>query len=67
MVDGLNDVDKRYIYQLMFTVKLPRSKIFDSQIQIHTGTPKDDVSLAKEFKEHLEKEHRKYGAIDKGK
>ena len=48
-VDGINDVDKQYIYQLMSTVQLPGSKIFDSQIQMHTGTPKDDLSLAKEF------------------
>ena len=34
MVDGINTVDKRYIYQLMSTVKLPGSIIFDSQIQM---------------------------------
>ena len=44
---GLNDVDKRYIYQLMSNVQLPGSNIFDSQIQMHTGTQKYDVSLAK--------------------
>ena len=32
VVDVLNAVDKRYIYQLMSTVKLPVSKIFDSQL-----------------------------------
>ena len=37
VVDGLNDVDKRYIYQLMSTVQLPVSYRFDSQVQIHTG------------------------------
>ena len=46
-LDRLNDVDKRYIYQLMSTVQLTGSKIFDSPIQIHTGNQKDDVSLAK--------------------
>ena len=30
VVDGLNDVNKRYIYQLMSTVQLPVSNIFDS-------------------------------------
>ena len=40
VIDGLNDVDKRYIYQLMSTVQIPGSKIFDSHIQIHTGTQK---------------------------
>ena len=47
VVDLLNDVDKRYIYQLMSNFQLPRSIRFDSHIQIHTGTQKYDVSLAK--------------------
>ena len=47
MVDGLNDVDKRYIYQLMSKVQLPGSVRFDSQIKIHTGPENKDVSLAK--------------------
>ena len=38
----------------MSTVQFPVSIIFDSQIKMHTGTERDDVSLAKEFKEHLE-------------
>ena len=53
MVDVLKYVDKCYIYQLISTVQLPGSVIFDSQIKMHTGTKKDDVSLAKEYKEHL--------------
>ena len=53
VVDVLNAVDKRYIYQLMSNVKLTGSNIFDSQNKIHTGTKKDDVSLAQELKEHL--------------
>ena len=67
MVDGLNSVDKRYIYQLMSKVKLPGSVRFDSQIKIHTGTENKDVSLAREFKDHLEGEHRQNGVIDQGK
>ena len=47
VVDGINDVDKRYIYKFMSTVKLTGSNIFDSQIQMHTGNQKYDVSLAK--------------------
>ena len=43
VADGLNDVDKRYIYQLMSTVQIPGSNIFDSHIQTHTVTQKDDV------------------------
>ena len=49
VVDELNDFDKSYIDQLMSTVQLPVSNIFYSQIQMHTGTKKYDVSLAKEF------------------
>ena len=51
----------------MSTVQIPGSIRFDSQIKIHTGTKKYDVSLAKEFKDHMEKEQRKDGAIDQGK
>ena len=47
VVDGLNAVDKRYIYQLMSKVQLPGSIRFDLQIKIHTGTEKKDVSLAR--------------------
>ena len=31
---------------------------------MHTGTQKDDISLAKEFQEHITKNHCKDGAID---
>ena len=55
VVDGLNSVDKRYIYRLISKVQLTGSVIFDSQIKMHTVTEKEDVSLAKEFQEHLEK------------
>ena len=34
---------------------------------MHTGTETKDVSLAKEFNDHLEGEHRQNGAIDQGK
>ena len=67
MVDGLNAVDNCYIYQLMSKVQLPGSVIFDSQIKMHTGTENKDVSLAKEFKDHMEGEHRQNGVIDQGK
>ena len=67
MVDGLNAVDKCYIYQLMSKVQLPGSIRFDSQIKMHTGTENKDLSLAKEFKDHLEGEHRQNGAIDQRK
>ena len=67
MVDGLNAVGKLYIYQLMSKVQLPGSVRFDSQIKMHTGSENKDVSLAKEFKDHLEGGHRKNGVIDQVK
>ena len=51
----------------MSKVQLYGSIRFDSQIKIHTGTEKKDVSLAREFKNHLEGEHHKNGVIDQGK
>ena len=53
VVDGLNAFYMCYIYKLISNIKLTRSKIFDSQMQMHTGNQKYDVSLAKEFKYHL--------------
>ena len=67
VVDGLNDVDKRYIYQFMSTFQLPGSKIFDSHMQMHTGTQIGDLSLAREFRQFMTKKHQKYGVIDQGK
>ena len=51
----------------MSKVQLPGSFRFDSQIKIYIGTENKDVSLAHEFKDHLEGEHRQNGAIDQGK
>ena len=57
VVDGLNDVDKLYIYKLMSKAQIPGSVRFDSQIKMHTGNENKDVNLAKEFKNHQEEEH----------
>ena len=65
--DGLNAVDKRYIYQLMSKVQLLGLVRFYSQIKIHTGTENKDVILAQGFKNNLEGEHRQNGAIYQGK
>ena len=51
----------------MSKVQLHGSVRFYSQIKMHTGTENKDVSLAKEFKDHLEGEHRQNGDIDQGK
>ena len=45
----LNIIKKCYIYQLMFNVQLLRSKVFDSQIIMHSSTQNNDVTMAKEF------------------
>ena len=46
-VDGINAIDKRYIYQLMYNVQLPGSKTFDSHIIMYYITKNNDVSLVK--------------------
>ena len=48
--------NKRYMYQLMSTVKLPGSKRFDSQILMHSCAPKKDSSLDKEDQKQLSKD-----------
>ena len=55
VVDELNDVDKRYIYQFMTHVQLPGTKRFGYQIKIHTEKQSNYVSLAQEFQQHLTK------------
>ena len=47
VVDCLNSIDTRYMYQLISTFKIPGLRIFDSQIIMHSCTPKNDVSLDK--------------------
>ena len=44
VVNGLNSIGKRYIYQSMSNVQLPGSKRFDYWIQINTSTQNNDVS-----------------------
>ena len=66
VVDGLHAIDKRYMYQLMSTVKLLVSKIFEKQILMHSCTQKKYFSLAKEFQKHLSNDDCKCGVIDQG-
>ena len=47
----------------MYNVKLTGSNIFDSQMQMYTGNQDNDVSMDKEFQQHLSKEHRENGVI----
>ena len=67
MVYELNAVDKRYIYQLISNVHLPVSNRFDSWMHIHTGNQNNCVILAKEFQQHLKKDHCINSVIDQGK
>ena len=48
VVDGLNSIDKRYMYQLISTVQLTASKTFENNIIMHSFTPRKDASLGKE-------------------
>ena len=59
VLDGLNAVGDLFIYQLMYNFQLPGSNRFDSQMQMHTGNQKYDVSSAKEFQQHMAKYHEK--------
>ena len=64
MVDGLNYIEKKYMYQLMSTVQLPGSRTFDSQILMYSCTPKNYVSLDKEPQKNMSKDDRKHGVTD---
>ena len=43
---GLNNTEKRFLFQLMETVKLPVSKGFDTNMLIHSVSHNYDASLA---------------------
>ena len=65
LVDGLNVIYKRYMYQLLSNVQLPGYKTFGSKILMHYCTPKKDVSLAKYLQKDMSKDDRKHGVIDR--
>ena len=67
VVQGINDIDKRHIYQLMSNVQLPGSKIFDSQILMHYFAQNNYVIMAKELQKHMSKENQKHGVVDQVK
>ena len=66
VVDGLNTIDKRYMYQLMSNVQLPGSKRLEKQILMHSCTHKKDIIMAKYFQKHLCNDDCKHGVIDQG-
>ena len=47
VVNGLNAIDKRYIYQLISNVQLLGSKTFGSHILMHYSIQNNYVSLTK--------------------
>ena len=47
LVDGLNAVDKSYIYQLMSNVQPSGSKKFEFQMKIHSGNQDNDVEVTR--------------------
>ena len=65
--DGINAIDKLYMYQLIYNVQLPGSRKVDSQNLMYSCTPKNDVSLAKEFQNICLSMICKHGVIDNRK
>ena len=47
VVDGMNAIENRVIYQLISNFQLPGSKTFDSKILMHSFTQNNDVIMAK--------------------
>ena len=54
------------MYQLMYTVQLLGSRTFDSQILMHSCTPKNDINMDREFQKHLYKDDRKVESLIRG-
>ena len=46
VVDGLNAIYKMLLFQFISTVQLMGTKMYDTQMDVHTGTLTYDVSLA---------------------
>ena len=67
VVDGLNVIYKKFRFQFMSTVKLMGTKCYNTQMVMHTGTCKSDVSLDSGFQKHLSTSARKHRVIDQGK
>ena len=67
VLDGINVIVKRFLFQLMSTVQLPSAKHYDTKIVIHNGTHTYDVSLARYFQKHLSNAAHKRGVVNQGK
>ena len=67
VVDVLNDIYKRFLFQSISTLQLPGKKGYDTRMIMQTGTHTPGVSLSSEFQKHLSTVARKHGGIDQGK
>ena len=47
VVDVLKTTDKRFLFQLISTIKLSSYKLYDTQMGMHSATHKADASLAR--------------------
>ena len=45
VVDGLNSIDKMFLFQLVSTVQFTGENFYDTHMVIHTGTHTSDGSL----------------------
>ena len=45
VVDGLNAIEKRFVFHIMTPLQLPCSKWVDTKMLVHTATKKTDESL----------------------
>ena len=66
VIDGLNYIEKRFLFQLISTVKLSGAKSYDTKMVMHTGTRTSDVNFSREFKNPSYTAH-KHVVIDKCK
>ena len=64
---GINVTEKRFLFQLISTVKLPGKKGYDTQTPIKYGIRTFNVSLSQELKKHLSNAAQKHGVIYQGK
>ena len=67
VLDCLNAIYKKLIFQLILTVQLPGGKQNETQMVINIGARTSGVSLTKEIQKHQSSVARKSGVIDKGK
>ena len=67
VVDGLNATYRKFLFQLMSTVKLTGKKGYDTQMVMLYETSTAAVSLVQEFQKNLSNASRKHGMIDQGK